>query len=126
MTAVLTSICWAALAALHLLPAAAIFRRALIESLYGVAPGAAPFLLIHHRAALFCVVVIICLWALVRPEVRPLATVATGISMISFLVLYGSADAPPVLRTIAIADLLGLPFLAFAAWQAIRAPGGTE
>jgi hypothetical protein len=38
--------------------------------------------------------------------------------MISFLILYFGGGSPPALRVIAIADLIGLPFLAYAAWDA--------
>lgn len=113
-------ICWAVLGLIHLLPALALFRPAMIGRLYGVETGSTAFLLLHHRAALFLAVLVVCLWALARPEVRPLASVAVGISMLSFLWLYLAAGQPPALRQIAIADVIGLPFLAVAAWQAFR------
>jgi hypothetical protein len=115
-------ICWLALGLIHLLPAIAVFRPSMIVVLYGVDAGSTAFLLLHHRAALFLVVLVVCIWASLRPEVRPLATVAVAISMLSFLWLYAASGQPPELRRIAIADLIGLPFLAIAAWQAFR-PG---
>lgn len=117
----MTAICWSVVALIHALPALALFRPALITSLYGVEGETNTFLLLHHRAALFLVIVIVCVWAIVRPETRPLAAVAVGLSMVSFLLLYWLGGSPPGLRNIAIADLVGLPFLAFAAWQAFRA-----
>lgn len=113
-------ICWAVLALVHLMPAVATFRPSLIARLYGVAPGTQTFLLLHHRAALFLVVLTICVWAAFRPEVRPLGLVALTISMASFLALYLAGGAPASLRTIAVVDLIGLPFLALAAWQVVR------
>lgn len=113
-------ICWVALGLIHLLPAIAVFRPAMIGRLYGVKAGSTTFLLLHHRAALFLVVLAVCIWASLRPEVRPLASVVVGISMLSFLWLYLAAGQPPALRQIAVADLIGLPFLAVAAWQAFR------
>ena len=113
-------ICWAALGLIHLLPAIALVRPSMIGTLYGVEAGSTTFLLLHHRAALFLVVLVICIWAVFRPEVRPLASVGVGISMLSFLWLYVTAGQPPALRQIAVADLIGLPFLAIAAWQAFR------
>lgn len=113
-------ICWAVLGLIHLLPALALFRPAMIGRLYGVEAGSTAFLLLHHRAALFLVVLVVCLWALARPEVRPLASVAVGISMLSFLWLYLAAGQLAALRQIAIADVIGLPFLVVAAWQALR------
>ena len=120
----IATICWAVLALIHLLPATALFRPSLIGSLYGVDPGSAAFLLLHHRAALFLAILVVCAWAAWRPEVRPLASVAVAISMLSFLWLYVSAGQPPALRPIAIADLVGLPFLAIAAWLAFRPAAG--
>ena len=52
------------------------------------------------------------------PGVRGVASVACAISMLSFLLLYRLAGAPPALRTIALADLLFLPVLGFASWRA--------
>jgi hypothetical protein len=103
-----------------LLPALALVRPGLISALYGVESGSAGALLLQHRAALFLVILVICIWAAFQPDVRRLASVAAGISMITFLLLYWSQGSPPALRMIAIADLVGLPFLAFAAWQAWR------
>ena len=116
----LIRVCWAVLAVIHALPALALLRPGLIQTLYGVRPGSDSFLLLQHRAALFLVIVIVCLWAMLRAEVRPLAAAAVGISMVSFLLLYWIGGAPPALRGIAIADLIGLPFLCFAAARAAR------
>jgi hypothetical protein len=113
-------VCWVVLALVHLMPALALFRPALITRLYGAAPGSGNFVLLHHRAALFAVVLLVCLWAAVQPQVRMLATAAAGISMLSFLILYGQAGQPAALRTIALVDLCGLPFLALAAALALR------
>lgn len=111
-------VCWVVLGLIHLLPAIALFRPSLIGTLYGVAPGSPLFLLLHHRAALFLAVLVVCAWAAWRPEVRPLASVAVAVSMVSFLWLYAAAGQPQALRQIAVADLVGLPFLAVAAWLA--------
>lgn len=113
-------ICWAVLGLIHVMPALAVFKPALISRLYGVDPGGDVFTLLHHRAALFLAVVVICAWAAFRPEVRQLACVAVGISMASFLLIWWGSGTPPALRTIAVADLIGLPFLFYAAWQAFR------
>lgn len=113
-------ICWIILALIHAMPALAVVRPALISRLYGVDPGADVFTLLHHRAALFLAVVVICVWAALRPEVRQLASVVVGISMVSFVLIWWLSGMPPALRTIAIADLIGLPVLLYAAWQAFR------
>ncbi len=110
-------ICWAVLALIHLLPASALFRPNAVASLYKVAPEGQLFPLLHHRAALFVIVVVACLWALADPGARRLAGVTVAISMLSFLAIYWSAGSPPALRSIAIADFAGLPFLAVVLWR---------
>jgi hypothetical protein len=112
---------WALLALLHLTPALALVRPALLGSLYGVAPDSPAFPLLQHRAALFAAIVAMCLWALFEPEARRVASLVCAISMLSFLLLYWLADFPPQLKTIALADLLFLPVLAFAGWRAFSA-----
>lgn len=111
-------IAWIALALVHLLPGVAVAIPSMISRLYGVESESPIFPLLHHRAALFAIVLIICLWAVVDPNVRRVATVAAGLSMLSFLAIYWSAGQPVSLRPIALGDIIGLPFLAFAAWRA--------
>lgn len=106
------------LAVIHLLPAVALARPALLTRLYGVAPGDGAFLLLHHRAALFLCVLIVCVWAAADPSVRRLGSVVAAVSMMSFLMLWLGAGRPPALRTIAIADLVGLAPLALVSWRA--------
>ena len=112
--------CWIVLGLIHAMPALALFKPAWITRLYGVGPGTDSFTLLHHRAALFLAVVVICVWAALRPEVRQLASVAVAISMASFVLIWWLSGMPPALRTIAVADLIGLPVLFYAAWQAFR------
>ena len=113
-------IAWGSLGLIHAVPALALVRPALLTRLYGVAAGETAFTLLHHRAALFLVIVMICGWAMVDPAVRRLAVAAVAVSMISFLVIYIMAGRPPALRSIALADLAGLPPLALVAWFAAR------
>jgi hypothetical protein len=119
--AMLDRLAWLLLALLHAPPALALVRPAMIETLYGVTSDSPAFPLLQHRAALFVVVALTCLWAVADPRVRRLASVACALSMLSFLLLYWLAGTPPALRTIALADLLFLPVLAFAGWRAFRA-----
>jgi hypothetical protein len=114
----ITKICWAILLAIHTMPALALFRPALISKLYRVDSASPLFLLFQHRAALFLVICVICIWSIFRPEVRPLAAIAVGISMLSFVLLYWAGGSPPALRSIAMTDLAGVPFLVFVGWQA--------
>ncbi|OSZ72417.1 hypothetical protein CAP39_03490 [Sphingomonas sp. IBVSS1] len=109
---------WAVLALIHALPALALFNPGLISRLYGVAPGDGAFLLLHHRAALFLGVLILCLWAAAVPGVRQAASVVVAVSMLSFLWLWQGAGRPAALNSIAIADLIGLPALAWVMWRA--------
>ena len=111
---------WLFLALIHALPAIALVRPQLLTTLYGVEASSPAYTLLWRRAALFAVVLLICCWAALRPEVRKLAAVAVSISMIGFLVIYRVQGSPADLRTIAIADLAGLPALAFVSWQAFR------
>lgn len=114
-------ICWLLLAALHAIPAAGLFRPALLTRLYGVAPGGEVFTLMQHRAALFLAVAACCLWVAFLPAGRGVAALLTGISMASFLALYLASGQPAALRTIAWADLAGLLPLAYVAWRAAAA-----
>jgi hypothetical protein len=116
----LQKIAWLVLAAVHVMPALAFFRPATLTALYGIAPDNPLFLLMHHRAALFLAVFAACLWAAFDADARRLASIVTAISMLGFLWLYWRGGSPAPLRTIALVDLAGLPFLAFAAWSAFR------
>lgn len=116
----LVQLAWALLALIHVMPALALFRPAMITGLYGIAAGDPAFLLLHHRAALFLGVFLLCIWSVFDHGARPVAVVVAAISMLSFLWLFWQAGSPPPLRTIAIADLAGLPGLALVAWAAFR------
>ena len=112
------TISWLILAAVHALPALAFFRPSGLTTLYGIKPDNPLFLLMQHRAALFLAIVVLCLWSAFDPGPRKAAAVATAISMVSFIALYLMADHPKALRTIAVVDLIGLPFLALVTWTA--------
>lgn len=111
---------WFLLALIHALPAIALVRPSLLTALYGVEPDSPAYTLLWHRAALFAVILLICCWAAIRPEVRHLAVVALTVSMVGFLIIYWVQRMPEDLRSIAIADLIGLPLLAFVGWSAFR------
>ena len=111
---------WFLLALIHTLPAIALVRPSLLTSLYGVEPTSQTYTLLWHRAALFAVILLVCCWAAFRPEVRQVAAVSVAISMVGFLIIYWVQGMPADLRTIAIADLVGLPALAFVGWSAFR------
>ena len=110
-------ICWLLLALIHMPPAIALFVPSMLERLYGLDSDGGAFVLVHHRAALFLGVVVTCVWAFFDPNARGLACLIVAISMASFLLLYWNAGAPVNLRSIAIADLIGLFPLGYAVWQ---------
>ena len=111
-------IAWLVLAAVHATPALAFFRPATLTTLYRLDNSNPLFLLMHHRAALFLAVFALCLWSAFDSQPRRAAVVLTAISMLSFLTLYFQYDSPKPLKTIALVDLAGLPFLCFVAWKA--------
>ena len=111
-------LCYAALALIHITPASMLFRPQAIGKLYRVEASGSLLTLLHHRAALFVIVVIACLWGMIDPATRRLAVVVIATSMLSFLAVYWQNGSPPVMKSIALADMAGLPFLAFAAWTA--------
>lgn len=117
----LQPILWLLLAAIHAMPALALFRPATLTSLYGIGPDNPLFVLMQHRAALFLAVFVACVFAAFVPEGRRLAVLVVGISMVSFLLLYWQAGSPEQFKTIALVDLAGLPILAGVAWLAFRA-----
>lgn len=113
-------VCWLVLAGIHALPALAFFRPSGLTALYGIQADNPLFVLMHHRAALFLAVFVACIWAVFIPDGRRLAVVVVAISMLTFLVLWWSNGSPAELRRIAIADLVGIPFLVAAGWFAFR------
>ncbi len=116
----LQPISWLLLAAIHITPAIAGVRPALLTTLYRLPPDSPLFLLMQHRAALFAAVVTACLIAAFHAPSRPVAAAVTGMSMISFLIFYVMAGQPPALRTIARVDLIGMVPLAIVAFSIIR------
>lgn len=117
----LQPILWLLICAVHVAPAAALFRPSLLTGLYGLSPADPAFLLVQHRAALFACVVVVCVWAMFDPGVRRLAVAVAGISMVSFLLLFWLAGAPASLRSIAMVDLAAVPLLIAASYLAYRA-----
>ena len=116
----LQTILWIILALIHFMPALAFFRPSGLTQLYGIDASNPLFLLMHHRAALFLAVFITCVWAIFDPGARKLAVVIAAVSMISFLLLYWQHGNPEALRTIAIADLIGIPALLLLAYLNFR------
>lgn len=114
----LERICWAVLVLIHITPASMLFRPSAIGKMYQVDVAGPISELLHHRASLFVIVVIACVWAMVDLEARRLAAVVVATSMLSFLMIYWHAGSPVALKSIALADMIGLPPLAFVLWRA--------
>jgi len=116
-----TALAFAVVGAIHLMPIAPVFVPETLSRLYGIAPTDSTLLvLMRHRALLLALVGILCLWASWAPGVRPAALLAAAINiagLLGFYALYGNPAG--ALRTIAIADLVALPPLAFAAWTTL-------
>ena len=111
---------WLALAFIHVVPAAAAFRRGGIGRLYGVAAGGALSLLLEHRSLLFAAVMVLCLWSALESQPRPAALVATGISVLGYLILFARHGRPAgPMRAIANIDLLAVPLLGFVGLRLI-------
>ena len=116
-----TALAFAVVGAIHLMPVAPVFVPETLSRLYGIAPTNSTMLvLMRHRALLLALVGILCLWASWAPGVRPAALLAAAINVVGFLGFYALYGNPAgALRTIAIADLVALPPLAFAAWMTL-------
>ena len=116
-----TSLAFAVVGAIHLMPIAPVFVPETLFRLYGIAPGDSTLLvLLRHRALLLALVGILCLWASWSGPVRPAALLAAAINVVGFLAFYALYGNPSgALRTIAIMDLIALPPLAFAAWTTL-------
>lgn len=116
-----TKAAWVALGLIHAIPAAVLFRPALVRQLYGIEPIGDLAVLILHRSALFLAVTLVCGYAAIEPTGRRAAALVTAISVTSFLALYGLAGMPAgALRSIAIGDLVAIPPLLWASWNAWR------
>jgi hypothetical protein len=114
-------LCWLGLAAIHVSPAAVLFKPALLGSLYGVPPGGSPGLLLIHRGGLFLAVMIVAVYAAFAPGARRAATLVVATSVLTFLIVYISAGMPEgALRRIALVDCAALPLLAYVCWWAWR------
>jgi hypothetical protein len=116
-----TALAFAVVGAIHLMPMAPVFVPETLSRLYGVTPTDTTLLvLMRHRAVLLGLVGILCLWAVWWPPVRPAALLAAALNIVAFLGYYALYGNPAgALRTIAIADLIALPPLAFAAWTTL-------
>lgn len=110
---------WLLLVAVHATPAVAAFRPSLVSRLYGFPATGDLGVLLVHRGWLFLAVVAVAALAAFEPHARRAATLVLAISVLGFLITYGSAGCPRgPLRKIALADALAVPALALAGYDA--------
>lgn len=119
----LVRVAWLLLALVHVMPAAILFVPDLVVRLYGVDPTGPAGLLIIHRGALFLAIVAAALCAMIDPAARRVSSLAVGISIVGFLVIYARAGLPDgPLRLIAMVDaiaLLPLALVSHLAWRRV-------
>ena len=113
-----TALAFAVVGAIHLMPVAPVFAAGdAVAPLRHRAADSTLLVLMRHRALLLALVGLLCLWASWWAPVRPAALLAAAINVVGFLGFYALYGNPAgALRTIAIADLIALPPLAYAAW----------
>lgn len=118
---VVVRIAWLLLAALHGPPAAVAARPSLVQRLYGEDTSGTTGTLLVHRGMLFLALFVVALWAAFDPAVRRMSAVAMAISMVGFLLLVlRTGTWTGTLRSIALADLVGMIPLALVCWDALR------
>ena len=113
---------WVLLCVIQLIPAVSFFLPKLLTRLYGVDRASPLHLLLQHRAGSFFGVFLACVWCAVFSVKSQCQLVSLMViwSIMTFLFLYIRSHAPPTLRPIAIANLLGLPFalhVCYVAWK---------
>jgi len=110
----LVSFAWLMLVLIHAAPAAAAFSPRLRQRLYGVKETPTLSIMLAHRGALFLAVAAVCGYAAFNVAGRPAAALVAGISVLSYLLIYALSGSPKgALRTVAIADVIALPPLAY-------------
>ena len=109
MRKVLEGVVYGVPAVIHLLPLYGLLGAGALTALYGV-DFADPSLqvLMRHRAVLFGIVGALLVLAAFRPAYQTVAAAAGFVSMLSFVAIaWLVGDVSPVLRRIAVVDLIG-------------------
>jgi hypothetical protein len=109
---------------INLLPLSGVLGRSWLTSLYGLEIGSADLeILLRHRAVLFGILGALLLASVFIAGWRSAAVFAAALSMASFIVvaLIVGGYGPPI-RTIIVADVIGLVALAPAVVQMMTAP----
>lgn len=99
---------------INTLPLIGVVSAGRLGALYGVAwTDPTTILLLRHRAVLFGIIGGFILYSAFKPGLQPLAMLAAGVAMGSFLLLKGESGG--ALATIVLMDWIGLAALALAA-----------
>lgn len=112
------------LAVIHALPAMAVLAPARLSLLYGFEAGDSVLTtLLQHRALLFGILSAALIYAIFAPSVRAPVLIGATVSMGGFLLIaMARGETSGVLRSIVIADIVGLLIAALAAvllWRSV-------
>lgn len=110
------------LALIHALPALAVLMPSRLSALYGFQAGD-PVMstLLQHRALLFGILAAALVYAIFRADVRAPVLIGAIVSMGGFLLIAFSRGAGSgALRSIVIADIIGLILAAIAAFTLLK------
>jgi len=99
---------------IHLIPLSGVLGVGRLNSLYGVSiTGPDLSILMRHRAVLFGLLGLFCIYAAIKPPLRFIALTAGAVSVGSFLYLaYLTGGYNEELRRVFVADLVAAVFLA--------------
>ncbi len=101
---------------IHLMPASGVLGAERLSALYAVSiadPDLA--ILMRHRAVLFGLLGMFMIYAAFKPSLQPLALLAGGISVVSFIVIAWSVGGyNEAIRKVVIADVVAIVALCLA------------
>jgi hypothetical protein len=111
-----------ALALIHALPAFALIAPGKLSALYGFAPGDQTLTtLLQHRALMFGVLAAALLYAALIPATRWPVLIGAVASMGGFIAIAAARrELSGALRSIVLADIIGLLIAALAAFTLLR------
>ena len=100
---------------IHLIPLSGVFGVGRLNTLYGISIGDPDLsILMRHRAVLFGLLGLFCVYAAMKPSLQLIALIAAAVSVGSFLYLaYATGGYSEELRRVFIADVIAAAFLVF-------------